>query len=82
MNAAKTVRNTPLTTRNYNNEFYIPRDTHVAYNPRLKPKDDDESENFKQFWAIFNQKEEDGAIYLVSDVNHWVPILLMAPEAR
>ena len=55
------------------------RMTHVAYNPRLLPKND-ELESYHQFWAIFNQKEEDNAIYFVSSVNQWLPIKLMDPE--
>ena len=56
----------------------VPKKTHVAYNPRIMPKEDD-NENFKQFWAIFGQKEELGAIYIVSSVNNWLPIKLNDP---
>ena len=49
--------------------------THVAYDPNVAPKSDDE-QDFKLFWAIFNQKEEDGALYLVSSINNWLPIKL------
>lgn len=51
------------------------RETHVAYNPKIRPKMDGE-ENYQQFWALFNQKEEQETIYLVSSVNHWMPIKL------
>jgi len=51
----------------------------VAYNPKVRPKTI-EDENFKQFWAIFNQKEESNAIYIVSSVKNWMPIKLADSE--
>ena len=51
------------------------RETHIAYNPRIPPKEDEE-ENYQQFWAIFNQKDEAGALYFVGSVNNWLPIKL------
>lgn len=53
----------------------IERETHIAYNPRIPPKEDEE-ENYQQFWAIFNQKDEPGALYFVGSVNNWQPIKL------
>ena len=50
--------------------------THIAYNPRVVPKDENE-DNFKPFWTIFGQKEENDSIYLVSSVNHWQPIKML-----
>ena len=45
------------------------------------PKEDD-NENFKQFWAIFGQKEDAGsAIYMVSSVNNWMPVKMRDPES-
>jgi len=55
------------------------RSTHIAYNPKVRPKLDLE-DNYKQFWALFNQKEELDAMYMVSSVNHWMPIKLVDSE--
>lgn len=40
----------------------------------------DAEDNYQQFWALFNQKEEFETIYLVSSVNHWMPIKLADSE--
>ena len=55
------------------------RETHIAYNPKIRPKMDSE-DNYQPFWALFNQKEEYEAIYLVCSVNHWMPIRLADSE--